>query len=157
MAQRSTEAAKEIKVLISASSARVEQGVDLVGQTGNALGCIVSQVDEINGIVGEIAASAQQQAAGLGEVSNAINQMDQVTQQNAAMVQETTAASHALAEDTDELVSLIGRFQLGEGGHGLASVNRTPARAPMAFVAQTRGVALKTRGGGAAARRPEPQ
>ncbi len=128
LAQRSTEAAKEIKALISASSARVGQGVDLVGQTGDALDRIVSQVDEINGIVGEIAASAQEQAAGLGEVNASINQMDQVTQQNAAMVEETTAASHALAEETDGLVRLIGQFQLGDDGHANASALRALAR-----------------------------
>ena len=86
--------------------------MDLVGQTGKALERIVVQVAEINGIVGEIAASAQEQATGLDQVNTAVNQMDQVTQQNAAMVEETTAASHSLAQDSDTLAGLIARFRV---------------------------------------------
>ncbi|RYC28729.1 methyl-accepting chemotaxis protein, partial [Lichenibacterium minor] len=103
LAQRSAEAAKEIKGLISTSGTQVEQGVTLVGQTGEALSRIVAQVAEIDGIVGEIASSAQEQATGLDQVNTAVNQMDQVTQQNAAMVEESTAASHALSRETAEL------------------------------------------------------
>ena len=99
LAQRSAEAAKEIKGLISTSGQQVEQGVDFVGQTGEALSRIVAQVAEIDVIVGEIAASAQEQASGLDEVNIAVNQMDQVTQQNAAMVEESTAASAPVAGD----------------------------------------------------------
>ena len=93
LAQRSAEAAKEIKALISKSSAQVEQGVSLVGQTGEALSLIVVEVEEVNGIVAEISSSAGEQATALNEVNTAVNQMDQVTQQNAAMVEESTAAS----------------------------------------------------------------
>jgi methyl-accepting chemotaxis protein len=113
LAQRSAEAAKEIKTLISASSQQVDRGVSLVGETGKALERIVAQVAEINGVVAEIAASAQEQATGLAQVNTAVNQMDQLTQQNAAMVEESTAASHALAGEAEELVSLISRFELG--------------------------------------------
>ncbi len=88
LAQRSAEAAKEIKSLISASSAQVDQGVKLVAETGSSLEQIKVQVAEINGIVGEIAAGAQEQATGLEQVNTAVSQMDQVTQQNAAMVEE---------------------------------------------------------------------
>ena len=115
LAQRSADAAKEIKALISTSGAQVEQGVAFVDQTGEALVRIVAQVAEIDGIVGEIAASAQEQAAGLDQVNTAVNQMDQVTQQNAAMVEESTAASHTLSQETAELARLIGEFRLEDG------------------------------------------
>ena len=113
LAQRSAEAAKEIKGLISASTRQVGEGVDLVGQTGEALGRIVGQVAEINTVVTDIAASAQEQASGLQQINVAIAQMDQVTQQNAAMVEESTAASHALAREAGDLDRLMGRFQVG--------------------------------------------
>ena len=114
LAQRSAEAAKEIKALISASTSQVAQGVDRVGQTGRALVRIVEQVGEINGVVAEISSSAQEQATGPQEVNSAVHQMDQVTQQNAAMVQETTAAANSLREETQTLADLIGKFQFGE-------------------------------------------
>ena len=113
LAQRSAEAAKEIKALIQNSARQVDSGVRLVGETGQALGRIVVQVGEINVAVAGIASSAQEQATGLHEVNTAINQMDQVTQQNAAMVEQSTAASHALAQETDALVRLTSRFQVG--------------------------------------------
>src|SRR5690606_7609035 len=95
------------------STQQVEQGVDLVGQTGTALEKIVVQVPEITGLVTEIAASAREQSTGLGEVNAAVNQMDQVTQQNAAMVEQSTAASHNLAQEADELARLVSKFRLG--------------------------------------------
>src|SRR5690606_2699438 len=113
LAQRSAEAAKEIKDLISTSTHQVDQGVDLVGQTGSALEKIVAQVGEITGLVTEIAASAREQSTGLAEVNTAVNQMDQVTQQNAAMVEQSTAASHHLAQEADELAGLVAKFRLG--------------------------------------------
>jgi methyl-accepting chemotaxis protein len=113
LAQRSAEAAKEIKGLISASTGQVAQGVQLVGETGLALTRIVSQVAEINDIVTEIASSANEQAHGLGQVNTAVNEMDQVTQQNAAMVEEATAATQTLAQQTEELVRLVSRFHTG--------------------------------------------
>jgi methyl-accepting chemotaxis protein len=113
LAQRSAEAAKEIKVLISSSTQQVGQGVHLVGETGEALQRIVGRVAEIDSLVGEIAASAQEQATGLAEVNGAVNQMDQVTQQNAAMVEESTAASHALANEAEALAGSVARFKIG--------------------------------------------
>ncbi len=115
LAQRSAEAAKEIKTLISSSTQQVSQGVSLVGQTGEALQRIVTKVGEIDALVTEIAASAAEQATGLNEVNTAVNQMDQVTQQNAAMVEQSTAATHSLKGETGELVRLIGRFNVGNG------------------------------------------
>ncbi len=114
LAQRSAEAAKEIKTLVSASAQQVARGVDRVGETGRALTRIASQVTRINGVVTEIAASAQEQAIGLNQVNTAVNQMDQVTQQNAAMVEQTTAAAHSLREESDALSELIARFRVGD-------------------------------------------
>ncbi len=112
LAQRSAQAAKEIKGLITASTQEVANGVALVGATGKSLERIITQVTEISSIVGEIAASAKEQAAGIGEVNIAINQMDQVTQQNAAMVEESTAATHSLSQEIAQLSRLIGEFQI---------------------------------------------
>ena len=118
LAQRSAEAAKEIKTLISTSTEQVGAGVDLVGRTGAALRQIVVQVEQIDALVGEIAASAQEQAVGLNEVNDAVNRMDQVTQQNAAMVEEATAASHALRSEASELSRLVGEFRIAGGAGG---------------------------------------
>ncbi|AYV46011.1 globin-coupled sensor protein [Caulobacter flavus] len=111
LAQRSAEAAKEIKSLIGASSKQVEAGVALVGQTGEALRGIVVKVAEIDALVGEISSSAQEQSSGLAQVNIAVNQMDQVTQQNAAMVEQTTAATHSLKGQSNELTRLVGGFK----------------------------------------------
>ncbi|GBQ39311.1 methyl-accepting chemotaxis protein [Acidocella aminolytica 101 = DSM 11237] len=127
LAQRSAEAAKEIKALISASSQEVGSGVDLVGRTGSALEQIVGQISEINEVVVQIANSAQEQATGLNQVNAAVNQMDQVTQQNAAMVEQSTAASHSLAKETDELAALIGRFEIGKERTSAPAAPRKPA------------------------------
>jgi methyl-accepting chemotaxis protein len=114
LAQRSADAAKEIKTLISASTQQVDTGVKLVSETGQALGRIVAQVSQLNGLVVELAASAKEQSTGLGEVNAAVNQMDQVTQQNAAMVEQSTAASHGLSGEAQELARLVGQFNIGE-------------------------------------------
>jgi methyl-accepting chemotaxis protein len=152
LAQRSADAAKEIKALIGASSNQVASGVDLVGQAGQALERIVAQVGGISGIVAEIAASAKEQATGLAEVNTAVNQMDQVTQQNAAMVEQSNAASHSLAQEAEELGRLVSRFEVGGTGAPRPGGARKPvARSRTAPV-------LKTVGGRAvsAARKPEP-
>ena len=154
LAQRSADAAKEIKALIQASSTQVGSGVDLVGQAGKALARIAEQVADINGVVLEIAASAKEQATGLAEVNTAVNQMDQVTQQNAAMVEQSTAASHSLAQEAEELGRLIARFKVGGGSPAAA-----PAPAPKRQNPAQRAVAaLKSVGGRgvSAARKPEP-
>jgi methyl-accepting chemotaxis protein len=112
LAQRSAAAAKEIKGLISASSDQIGSGVKLVGETGESLERIVTQVADINGVVAEIAASAKAQASGLQEVNSAVNQMDQAVQQNAAMIQQSTSASHALALEAEDLAKLLRRFHI---------------------------------------------
>ncbi|MDP1873226.1 globin-coupled sensor protein [Phenylobacterium sp.] len=112
LAQRSSEAAKQIRNLITQSATQVESGVNLVAETGDALRRIVERVVEIDRSVAEIAGSAEEQARALGEVNAAVNQMDHVTQQNAAMVEEATAAAHSLRRETDQLNGLVGRFVL---------------------------------------------
>jgi len=169
LAQRSAEAAKEVKGLISASTTHVGQGVDRVGETGKALKRIVAQVAEINAVVGAIAASAQEQASALHQVNTAVNQMDQVTQQNAAMVEETTAAAHALGQESAELARLVGLFQLGQAlaarsaqvrhvagaapprSQGDAGVSRRTTAAPAQPALKT----LAVSGRGGAVRKPD--
>lgn len=113
LAQRSSEAARQIKQLIKASGEHVGAGVKLVGESGQALRKIVDQVVEINSLVGEMAQAAQQQSTGIGEVNTAVTQMDQVTQQNAAMVEQSTAACRNLAGETDSLTRQVGFFDVG--------------------------------------------
>ena len=112
LAQRSAAAAREIKALISSSGKQVELGVKLVGETGTALNRIAEQILRLNQVVVEIAASAHEQATGLCEINGAVNQMDQATQQNAAMVEEATAASHGLAKEVQALTQLLGQFDI---------------------------------------------
>jgi methyl-accepting chemotaxis protein len=111
LAQRSAAAAKEIKTLISTSSAQVDTGVKLVGASGMSLQEIMQQVVEMSATVTEIANSAREQAASLREVSAAGDQMDKITQQNAAMVEETTVAAQNLAQETAELEIMVQRFR----------------------------------------------
>jgi methyl-accepting chemotaxis protein len=115
LAQRSADAAKEIKTLISNSGHEVETGVRLVGETGEMLQRIVGQVAQIDGAVSEIAASAAEQSLALGQVNVAVNQMDQVTQQNAAMVGQSAEAARGLAGDAQALAALLERFRTTEG------------------------------------------
>ncbi|MDI7861844.1 methyl-accepting chemotaxis protein [Rhizobiaceae bacterium n13] len=115
LAQRSAQAAKEIKDLIRNSSGEVQNGVHLVSQTGEALRTIESYVVTINQHMDAIATSAREQSVGLSEVNTAVNQMDQVTQQNAAMVEETNAAGATLAGEAVRLKELIGQFAIAGG------------------------------------------
>lgn len=114
LAQRSSDAAKEIKGLISTSSQHVESGVELVDRAGEALKQILSSVGDINELVAEIASSSNEQSIGISEINTAVNQMDQSTQQNAAMVEETTAACHAMSQETAEVVELVSRFKTSD-------------------------------------------
>ncbi|MET0183542.1 MAG: methyl-accepting chemotaxis protein [Caulobacterales bacterium] len=127
LAQRSSGAAKEIKTLITASANHVERGVTLVGETGEVLTGIVRKVADISHLVAEISLSAQEQATGLAQVNTAINQMDQVTQQNAAMVEESTAASHSLSQEAEALTRLVARFEGGESPRIVPVEMRAPA------------------------------
>ena len=112
LAQRSAEAAKEIKGLIAESSDHVRSGVALVGETNTALDDIIARVGKIGGLMGQIAQSSREQAAGLGEVDLAVAQMDQVIQQNAAMAEQATAASRALVDDAARLRDQVGHFRV---------------------------------------------
>ncbi|NTF43529.1 PAS domain-containing methyl-accepting chemotaxis protein [Rhizobium rhizogenes] len=114
LAQRSASAAKEIKALITASSEHVKNGVGLVGQTGTALEQIVTQVADINTNVAAIVKASKEQTIGLREINSAINSLDQTTQQNAAMVEESTAASLRLASEADALHTLLAQFRLAD-------------------------------------------
>ncbi len=115
LAQRSAKAAKEIKDLIKTSADEVANGVRLVTETGSALQIIEGHVVDINEQLSAIATAAKEQSIGLLQVNTAVNQMDQSTQQNAAMVEETTAASATLASEAERLRSLIGQFRIDGG------------------------------------------
>ena len=112
LAQRSSDAAREINTLISSSGEQVKQGVELVDRTGEALASIVNSVAEISNRVSAIASSTRDQSSGLAEINTAVNELDYVTQQNAAMFEETTAASHALTSEADALAGAVARFRM---------------------------------------------
>jgi methyl-accepting chemotaxis protein len=128
LAQRSAQAAKEIKGLISESGAQVDAGVELVADTGRSLERIAAQVAEINTVVSDIASTAHEQATALQQINVAVEQMNLVTQQNAAMVEESTAAGHSLSEETVKLAKLVGQFRV-------AATSETPPRAAAANAA----------------------
>lgn len=112
LAQRSADAATEIKNLINQSSQQVDQGVTLVGQAGESISSIVIRVNQISKLISDIASGAVEQSTGLGEINTGVSQLDQVTQQNAAMVEQATAAGHLLQSDAQNLSALMQRFQL---------------------------------------------
>jgi methyl-accepting chemotaxis protein len=113
LAQRSAEAAKDVKTRITASSEQVDAGVELVSEAGKALGRITVRIAEINTLVGQIAIAAEQQSTGLQQVNTAVSEMDGVTQQNAAMVEESTAAARSLSAESEELARQVARFKIG--------------------------------------------
>ena len=115
LAQRSSAAAKEIKLLISASTQHVDRGVDQVGRAGSALARIVDRVTEISSLVSAIASGAREQSVGLAEVNIGVTQLDQVTQHNAAMVEESTTASLALKREAAGMATLVAQFALRPG------------------------------------------
>ncbi len=114
LASRSAEAAKEIKTLIQESVGRVTEGTRLVDESGKALGEIVVRVKKVTDVIAEIASSGREQASGISQVNKAITVMDDVTQQNAALVEEASAAAQALAEQAANLTQLIGRYRIGD-------------------------------------------
>ena len=126
LAQRSSSAAKEIKTLISTSAQHVDRGVDQVGKAGQALTKIVDSVAGISSLVSNIATGARDQSSGLAEINIGVTQLDQVTQQNAAMVEESTAASDALQQEATALAGIVSRFRVPEGQV------RKPAAQPLA-------------------------
>jgi methyl-accepting chemotaxis protein len=146
LAQRSADAAKEIKSLISKSTTQVGQGVDLVAETGKALERIVVKVTEINTVVRDIATGAQEQASGLQQVNVAVNEMDKTTQQNAGMAEEATAASSNLAQEGDQLARLIHQFHV-RGGAAKPPASRPVATNGAGLNGHAPVPALKTVGG----------
>ncbi len=131
LAQRSSAAAKEIKSLISASTQHVGRGVEQVDRTGEALANIVDRVAHIATLVTDIAAGSGEQATGLAEINIGVTQLDQVTQQNAAMVEEATAASHALHQEATGLAELVARFSVHADTAQVIELPRSPAPAPV--------------------------
>ncbi len=130
LAQRSAGAAKEIKLLISDSAGKVKRGSELVDQSGKALADIVDSVKKVTDIVAEIAAAGHEQSAGIDQVNNAVSQMDEMTQQNAALVEEASAAAHAMHEQAGELTRHVGFFTL-EGRSPSPVRSPAPAASPV--------------------------
>ncbi|MBH2071453.1 MAG: methyl-accepting chemotaxis protein, partial [Burkholderiales bacterium] len=127
LAHRSAAAAKEIKTLISDSVEQVEQGGKLVQQAGAAMTEVVDTVRSVTDIVSEISAASAEQSTGIDEINRAITQMDEVTQQNAALVEEAAAASQSLQEQASNLASVVGAFKLAQG-QANAAQHSTPVR-----------------------------
>ncbi len=132
LAQRSADAAKAIKTLISTSSTQVIQGVDQVRKTGQALESIATNVGQIEGLVSEIAASAQSQSLGLNQVSEAVGEINQVVQQNAAMVEQSTAAAQALRIEINALNRTIAAFKINLPGEARLPASQPAPTAPPA-------------------------
>ncbi len=130
LAQRSAEAAKDVKARINASSEHVRVGVQLVGETGQALEHIIGSIGEISSLVSSITTSANQQASGLAQVNSAVAELDGFTQQNAAMVEETTAAARSLASEAEGLARHVSRFKTTEQLSVAKPVPMTPAPKP---------------------------
>ena len=147
LAQRSATAAKEIKELISTSREKVGTGVDLVTASGRSLDEIVAQVNAMSNIISTIAESATEQASSLREVSGAADQMDKVTQQNAAMVEETTAATRNVEIETDALATSVSRFAVS-GQSAKAGLSTRPASTARPAVKPTSKLAVASAGTG---------
>jgi methyl-accepting chemotaxis protein len=158
LAQRSADAAKDVKTKITASAGQVEIGVELVAETGQALERIVTRIGEVSQLVSAITASAEQQAAGLQQVNTAVGEMDNVTQQNAAMVEESTAAARSLSAEAEDLARHVARFRLN-GGQSSVAVPRAASR-PVAAAPPRKLVATRVAPGpqtrGALALKVEP-
>ncbi len=134
LAQRSAEAAKEIKTLITASVERVDQGTALVDQAGRTMDEVVTSIKRVTDIVAEISSASVEQSSGVSQVGDAIGQMDQVTQQNAALVEESAAAAESLRQQAQSLVQAVSVFKLAAGGGAAASYSTpsAPAATPTA-------------------------
>ena len=133
LAQRSADAAKDIKALITASTEQVQEGVGLVAETGKMFDQIMGRIGEVSVMIAEIADGAETQSSNLRSVNNSVGDMDKMTQQNAAMVEETTAAARTLASEADELASLVGRFRLKTAlGRASSPVAASPVSRPAA-------------------------
>ncbi len=128
LAQRSAQASKEIKGLILASDSQVHDGVDLVRKAGDALGGIVSGVQQVASLIAEMASASSEQASALDEINAAVAQMDEMTQKNAALVEETTAAAQAMAGQAGDLKTLVGFFKLDQAASARPAARQAAAR-----------------------------
>jgi len=151
LAQRSAQAAKEIKDLIGASVEKVESGTRLVADAGHTMGEIVANVQRVSDIIGEITAAAAEQSDGIGQVNGAVTNLDQMTQQNAALVEQSAAAAQSLKEQAGRLAQAIGAFRLAGG----AAVAATPV-AVAAPPARPRAAAAPVKRPAAPAAKPAP-
>jgi methyl-accepting chemotaxis protein len=153
LAQRSANASKDIKALISESNAQVKTGAALVNQTGQSLTEIVTAIKKVSDIVAEIAAASREQATGLDQINTAVGSMDEMTQRNAALVEETTAAAQSLSGQANELANLVGFFKLDGSARAIPGVatpavaagpapTAAPKRAPMTAPAAARKPAI---------------
>jgi methyl-accepting chemotaxis protein len=124
LAQRSADASREIKSLIQTSARQVTEGASIVNQTSEALAEISSQVSDINRVVLAIAGDARDQAGALDQINMAVSELDRATQQNAAMVEQSTAASHSLATEANRLARSVETFQLENNDAASGSANR---------------------------------
>ena len=129
LAQRSAAAAREIKTLIGDSVDKVDAGTRLVDAAGKTMGEIVDAVEMVTDLIGEIAASSQEQSSGIKQVNTAMTQMDQVVQQNASLVEEATAATEAMKDQAGALLQLVSRFKLGAEEAAVANLQATPGSA----------------------------
>ena len=132
LAQRAAEAAKDIRVLIEASNNRVSEGSQLVNQSGESLHEIYQSIESVSALVGEISHASREQANSIGQVNEAVTQLDSVNQQNAALVEESTAASDALNNQAQDLREQISYFKLQEAGMGTSTFAIEPASIPQA-------------------------
>lgn len=129
LAQRSAQAASDIKTLIQDSNSQVKEGVTLVNQAGEALGEILDSIGKVTGIVREISSASQEQASGVQEINGTISSMDQMTQQNSALVEESTAAARALGEQASKLDELMAFFKLDNAGKPGRQVTKSSKKA----------------------------
>ena len=130
LAQRSAEAAKEIKQLITASVGNVDAGSAQVAQAGESMQEIVASVRRVTDLIGEISASATEQRDGIGQVNQAVSNLDQMTQQNAALVEESSAAATSMNEQAQRLADVVAVFNVGQGA--VAALARPTVAAPAA-------------------------
>ena len=138
LAQRSSAAAKEIKGLIDTSVERVQSGTSLVDEAGRTMSEIIGAVQRVTDIMGEIAAASQEQSSGIEQVARAVTQMDEVTQQNAALVEEAAAAAQSLEDQAAKLRQAVAVFQLDDDGTGDAGFSRAAARPGSSAAAKPR-------------------
>ncbi len=131
LAQRSSQAAKDIKDLITSSGGQVQNGVELVNKAGGALAEIVESINQVAAIVSDIATASSEQATGIEEVNKALNQMDEVTQQNSALVEEATATAKTLDQQAQAMSGQVAFFRVDQGAEIQKSASAAPARAAM--------------------------